>query len=42
MLIGLIIKKTPIKPAITAVHLINPIFFPKTNGDKRVTYIAEL
>ena len=37
MLIGFIIKKTPINPNITADHLIRPIFSFKTNGDKRVT-----
>ena len=42
MPIGLIIKKTPINPLMTAVHLMRPIFSPKINGDNNVTYIAEL
>ena len=40
--IGFIIKKTPINPVMTAVHLMRPIFSPKINGDNKVTYIAEL
>ena len=42
MPIGLIIKKTPINPVMTAIHLTGPIFSPKINGDNSVTYIAEL
>tara|TARA_B100000902_G_scaffold342491_1_gene346598 strand:+ start:405 stop:695 length:291 start_codon:yes stop_codon:yes gene_type:complete len=42
ILIGLIIRKTPNKPVITASHLIKPIFSLNIIGDNKVTKIAEL
>ena len=42
ILIGLIIRKTPNKPVMTASHLIKPILSLKINGDNKVTKIAEL
>jgi hypothetical protein len=34
---GLITTKEPIKPIITAVHLLKPTFSPKNKGEKAVT-----
>ena len=34
---GLITTKEPIKPIITADHLLNPTFSPKKIGEKAVT-----
>ena len=34
---GLITIKEPIKPIITADHLLNPTFSPKKTGEKAVT-----
>ena len=37
---GLITIKVPINPNDTAVHLFNPTFSFKKNGDKAVTHIG--